>query len=83
VTDADFRAAICAHAHDGLTIRACGDGIALYVHRPQNPREPRLYEGADLEECIERMAREDSRRAPTLPPPRSELPTMTAVRGKD
>jgi hypothetical protein len=62
MTDAQFRELVEAHAGDGITTRRCGDGIALYVHDPASPREPRLYEGRTLEECMELMLRNERNR---------------------
>ena len=80
--DAERYRALKRHAHDGLTVRAYGDGLMLWVHSPVSVSQPKQLDGADLDECVERMMREDARAKPF----RAEMPTLpdnlAALRGK-
>lgn len=66
-----------------VTWRSGAYGVKLWVHDALG-RDCECYDGLDVLDCIEQFARKHER-AKTLPPPRSEQPTLVdfkSLRGK-
>lgn len=45
-------------ANGGCKAVPCGAGVMLYLYDSRDPREPRLVEGGDLDEVLDRVDRE-------------------------
>ena len=66
-----------------VTWRSGAYGVMLWVHDALG-RDCERFEGESVEDCVEQYARKHER-AKTLPPPRSEMPTIAdfrSLRGK-